>query len=81
MDGAKNVVIGLRGFWFEGRRSVELTARRGIWEVLLFSSFTPGKKPDDNPNYQNYQEYSRPDSGLEDISDHLTASQGHTRKK
>jgi hypothetical protein len=41
----------------------------------------PGNKPDDNPDYQNDQKYSHPDSSLEDISDHLTASQGHSRKK
>ena len=33
-----------------------------------------GKKPDDDPDYQNDQEYSRPDSGLENIADHFTAS-------
>jgi hypothetical protein len=50
------------------------------WSIP-FLRLALGKKPDDKPNYKNDQEYSRPDSGLEDISDHLTASQGHSTKK
>jgi hypothetical protein len=49
--------------------------------AIPFLCLAPGKKPDDNPDYQNDQEYSRPDSGLEYISDHLTATQDHSRKK
>jgi hypothetical protein len=49
--------------------------------ALLFSGLAPGNKPDDNPDYQHDQKYPHPDSGLEDISDHLTASQDHRRKK
>jgi hypothetical protein len=50
------------------------------WSIP-FLGLAPGDKPDDNPDYQNDHEYSRPDSGLEDISDHLTASQGHRKKQ
>jgi hypothetical protein len=49
--------------------------------ALPFSGLAPGNKPDDNPDYQHHQNYAHPDSGLENISDHLTASQGHSRKK
>jgi hypothetical protein len=48
---------------------------------LPFSGLAPGNKPDDNSDYEHDQNYSHPDSGLEDISNHLTASQGHSRKK
>ena len=43
------------------------------WSNLILG-LAPGKRPDDNPDYQNHQEYSGPNSGLEDIADHLTAS-------
>jgi SOS response associated peptidase (SRAP) len=49
-------------------------------ETLTELGLAPGKQPDNSAYYQNDQEYSRPDSGLEDISDHFTASQGHSRK-
>jgi hypothetical protein len=48
---------------------------------FLFSGLAPGNKPDDSPDYQHDQNYSHPDSGLKDISDHLTASQAQSRKK
>ena len=47
------------------------------WPTLwsnLFLGLAPSEKPDDKPNYENDQKYSRPDSRLEDISDRLTAS-------
>lgn len=50
------------------------------WSNLILG-LAPGKQPDDNPDYQNHQEYSGPNSGLEDIADHLTASQGYSRNK
>jgi hypothetical protein len=62
----------------EAGEEVRLMRRLG---TLLFSGLAPGNKPDDNPDYQHDQNYSHPDSGLKDISDHLTASQGHSRKK
>ena len=50
------------------------------WSIP-FLGLAAGNKPDDNPDYQNDQEYSGPDSSLEDISDRLTTSQGQSGKK
>jgi hypothetical protein len=49
----------------------------GIDEVDL--GLAPGKQPDYSADYQNDQEYSRPDSGLENVSDYFTATQGQSR--
>jgi hypothetical protein len=49
-----------------------------VWVNL---GLAPGKKPDYSANYQNHQKYSGPNSGLEDIPNHLTATQGHSRKR
>jgi hypothetical protein len=38
-------------------------------------------RPDNKPNYPNNQKRSDPNSGLENISDQLTASEGHGTKK
>jgi hypothetical protein len=37
-------------------------------------------RPDNKPNYPNNQKRSDPNSGLENISDQLTASEGHGTK-
>ena len=50
------------------------------WSIS-FSGLGLGNKLDDNPDYQNDQKYSHPDSGPEDISDRLTASQDYSREK
>jgi hypothetical protein len=48
---------------------------RIVWSLVNAAlGFASGKKPNDNPNYQNDQEYSRPDSRLKDIAYRLTAT-------
>jgi hypothetical protein len=59
---------------------IDITEWSERW-LNLSLGLAPGKQPDDKPDYQNDQQCSRPDSGLEDISDHLTASQGYSRNK
>ena len=51
-----------------------------IGEEHWFSDHRLLKEPDNDPDYQNNQEYSHPNSSLKDISNHLAATQGHSRK-
>jgi hypothetical protein len=41
----------------------------------------PAKKPDYGADYQKDEDYPRPDSCLEDIANHFTATQANSRKK
>jgi hypothetical protein len=49
--------------------------------LVNFLRLAPGKQPENSTDYQNDQEYPRPNSSLKDISNYLTASQDHSRKK
>ena len=49
--------------------------------VKLFLGLAPCKQPDNNSNYENDQQYSRPDSRLEDIANRLTASRATAQRK
>jgi hypothetical protein len=62
----------------EGIDSERLVGGSG---ALLFSSPALGNKPRDNADYRQNQNHSHPDSGLEDVSDDLTTSQGQSRKE
>jgi hypothetical protein len=48
--------------------------------AALISPSTLRNQPDDNPYYRNDQNRSDPNSGLENISDHLTTAQSYRRK-
>jgi hypothetical protein len=49
--------------------------------LVNFLRFAPGKQPENSTDYQNDQEYPRPNSSLKDISNYLTASQDHREKQ
>jgi hypothetical protein len=49
--------------------------------ALLFSAPALGDNPGDNSDYRDDQNDSHPNSGLEDVSDDLTASQSQSRKE
>lgn len=49
--------------------------------MLLFSGPALGNHPDDEPDHQDDEDYSDPDSGLEDVHDQVTTSQGNSRKE
>jgi len=51
------------------------------YEFLGNLGLAPAKKPDYGADYQNDEDYPRPDSCLEDIANHFTATQANSRKK